>query len=177
MTMLRAVLRTRTFHAELYAMPGLLGEEAVTPLRHMPCRFDCPASLALARSLIADLQTHNRAWTERSAGVWPHVALADGTLVQVDGTAISSTRIANVRGVTVRASRVATAEQLRAVDAWLSDGPADALDVVPGVGVHVRRGGAWQVHPLPALPSPRADEFPLLLAFGLVSADASQGVE
>ncbi|MCO4762588.1 MAG: hypothetical protein KC502_13840 [Myxococcales bacterium] len=51
----RAAARTQHFDPRLAALPGALGERNVSTLRHLPCRFDCPASITLAEALLADV--------------------------------------------------------------------------------------------------------------------------
>ncbi len=51
----RAAARSASFHPWLGSLPGAFGAHAPTPLRHLPCRFDCAASLSLAEALYADL--------------------------------------------------------------------------------------------------------------------------
>lgn len=59
LAILRAHRRSGTWHPWLRAFGGPLGQETGSPLRHLPCRFDCPDSIALAAALLADLQRSN----------------------------------------------------------------------------------------------------------------------
>jgi len=82
---LRAHLRSKAWHPLLRAFGAGLGDETDSPLRHLPCRFDCPKSLALAEALVADLTTSNPRQAERYAAavVRPIVVAADGTVAQL----------------------------------------------------------------------------------------------
>ena len=53
----RAAGRSARYDPLLAAIPGALGVSAETTLRHLPCRFDCPASRRLADALLRDLAT------------------------------------------------------------------------------------------------------------------------
>lgn len=79
---LRAHRRSQAWHPLLRAFGGALGEQTSSPLRHLPCRFDCPDSLALARQLLADLRVRAPAQAQRydravPMALWLH---ADGRL-------------------------------------------------------------------------------------------------
>lgn len=50
----RAARRSRQFAPLLQTLATGMGEENATPLRHLPCRFDCQASLDLAIKLGGD---------------------------------------------------------------------------------------------------------------------------
>ncbi len=55
----RAAARTAAFDLLLAALGDRLGARSPSPLRHLPCRFDCAASVRLAGALLADLRTSN----------------------------------------------------------------------------------------------------------------------
>lgn len=57
--LLRATARTRTFHPHLRAFGGGRYEGTLSPLRHLPCRFDCGPSIELAATLLRDLERSN----------------------------------------------------------------------------------------------------------------------
>ena len=57
--LLRAHLRSRSHHHLLRVFGGALGSDTPSPLRHLPCRFDCDQSVAMAESLLVDLRTSN----------------------------------------------------------------------------------------------------------------------
>ena len=164
--LLRAALRTRSFDPALLSLPGLLGEEAGSVLRHMPCRFDCPASQGLAQTLLADLEVHNLQWIARATPARPHVALADGSLLVLEGTPQTPDEVVHVRKVDLRLSRDASPELRAALDDWTALLPIDAMACVPGVGLRMLRDGVWSILALPVPPVPRAAEFPVLLPFG-----------
>jgi hypothetical protein len=169
---LRAALRTRQFDERLTSLPGLLGEEARTPLRHLPCRFDCPASQALAETLLADLAQHNPDWTARQRAYRPEpiLLLADGTLVSLDAQAVAVDTVQEVRGMKVRLSHVASPELAARLAELQEIKDLQAIRVLPGVGLALQRGGVWQDWPLPLLEAPRAEEFPILLPFAPLDA-------
>ena len=56
---LRSADRSERYLRLLAALPQWHGQETASPLRHLPCRFDCAASLALAESLLRDLRSAN----------------------------------------------------------------------------------------------------------------------
>ena len=169
---LRAALRTRHFDSRLTSLPGLLGEEARTPLRHLPCRFDCPASQKLAETLLTDLAIHNPAWTarQRAYTAEPILVFADGTFVSLDGQAVSQTEVQTVRSVTVRPSRAATPEFAAKLLALQDMTDLEAIRIVPGDGLALQRAGIWHAWPLPQQTWPRAGEFPILLPFAQLQA-------
>lgn len=172
MPILRAALRTRKFHPDLLSLPGLLGEEARSPLRHMPCRFDCPASLALAQTLLADLAVHNPTWSARHAEQLPDqiVVFADGTLLRLQGIAETPEHVQQIRQVQPQPSQVASPQFLKWIQALPALGPLEALHVQAGIGLRVLHHETWHDLPLPpeTISLPRAQEFPLLLPFGLL---------
>ncbi|MBP47226.1 MAG: hypothetical protein CMH53_04750 [Myxococcales bacterium] len=53
----RAAARTGTYHRWLAALPGAFGVATKSTLRHLPCSFDCDASIELAGKLLADLES------------------------------------------------------------------------------------------------------------------------
>ena len=82
---LRAHLRSQAWHPLLGGFAAGLGEQSPSPLRHLPCRFDCPPSIDLAERLAADLRQRNPAFADRQdrapgRSLWLH---ADGRLVPV----------------------------------------------------------------------------------------------
>ncbi len=164
---LRAALRTRHFDARLTSLPGLLGEEARTPLRHLPCRFDCPASQTLVDALLADLAVHNPAWTARQQAyeAEPIVLFADGTCVSLHARAVARDEVRDVAAVIVRPSQVAAADFASQLATLPEMADLQALRVLPGRGLALQRAGVWQDWPLPPQTAPRAAEFPILLPF------------
>jgi hypothetical protein len=82
----RAAERTRTFHPLLRAFGGAAYEATASPLRHLPCRFDCPSSVELAAALIRDLERSNPALHGR----YQHAPVAD-LLVHADGSVVLAT--------------------------------------------------------------------------------------
>ena len=169
---LRAALRTRRFDARLTSLPGLLGEEARTPLRHLPCRFDCPASQQLAEALLTDLAQSNPDWTARQRSYQPEpiLLLADGTLVSLQAAAVTADEVRDVRGMTVRVSHVASPELAARLTELRDLADLQAIRVLPGIGLALQRGGEWQDWPLPLVEAPRAEEFPILLPFARMDA-------
>ncbi len=166
---LRAALRTRHFDARLASLPGLLGEEARTPLRHLPCRFDCPASSALADTLLADLAVHNPAWTarQRSYCAEPILLFADGTVVSLQANPVSRDEVDAVQSLVARPSQIAGSALVARLQTLQEMTDLEAIRVVPGQGLALRRHGVWQDWPLPPQDEPRAQEFPILLPFTL----------
>ncbi len=84
---LRAHLRSQAWHPLLRAFGAGLGEETASPLRHLPCRFDCSPSLALAQAIVADLRLISPAQAGRyeRAAVHPIRLDADGSLTPWHG--------------------------------------------------------------------------------------------
>ncbi len=82
---LRAHLRSRAWHPLLRAFGAGLGEQTSSPLRHLPCRFDCPQSVALAEAIVTDLRSSNpsQAALYEPAPVRPTVVDADGSVAEL----------------------------------------------------------------------------------------------
>lgn len=80
--LLRAADRTAAYHPLLRAFGQGLGDTTASPLRHMPCSFDCADSIALAEALMHDLATSNSPLhrTYETAPVADLVAQIDGTV-------------------------------------------------------------------------------------------------
>ncbi len=166
---LRAALRTQYFDARLTSVPGLLGEEAQTPLRHVPCRFDCPQSTALVETLLADLAVHNPAWfaQQQARAAEPMIVFADGTCLSLVARAVSREEVCEVRRVTLRLSQIAADGFAAQVTALSQMDDLTAIRVRPGHGLTLLRSGVWQDWPIPPQSAPRAAEFPILLPFTL----------
>ena len=75
LAILRAHLRTQVHHRLLDTLFSPTDTVLWTPLRHLPCRFDCTASLALARALLSD-------GPEPPAQAV--ILLQDGTIIRLD---------------------------------------------------------------------------------------------
>jgi hypothetical protein len=97
---LRAWLRSRHFDARLDTIAGALGRHYASPLRHLPCRFDCPASIALAERLGG-----------RRVDAVPAVVFADGGFLRLPGSKPDHT------------SRAVC--DVRTIDAQFASGPLD----------------------------------------------------
>lgn len=84
----RAAQRSRTFHPLLRAFGSTQYEQTASPLRHLPCRFDCDASIEIAGALIRDLERSNpELWTSyRNAPVADLVVNADGSVAVCEKT-------------------------------------------------------------------------------------------
>ena len=85
----RAAHRSRSFHPLLRAFGSAAYAETASPLRHLPCRFDCDASIELAGALLRDLERSNpplRA-AYRNTPVIDLVVREDGSITAANGGA------------------------------------------------------------------------------------------
>jgi tetratricopeptide (TPR) repeat protein len=167
--LLRAHLRTRRHDSLLDTLGGPATDALTTPLRHLPCRFDCPASLALAHALLRDLRLLHpaRAHQTETQPVHAVVVFADGSFLRVLGQPSGPTLI---EGVTSFASQIAAHASAEVRETLLAlEGPqpeGTALRVTPGIGVALRHGGVWRDLDLGlAAQGPMPSRFPLLLPF------------
>ncbi len=165
----RAHAASARFDARLSTFAGETGERNTSPLRHFPCRFDCPASIGLADALLADLRTSNPAWFGRHAASKPApvLAFADGSYLLIEGRCAPSpsgpatriTHILSISGCFLGAGTAAARlrPQIEGVQ---------ALDVLPGRGVALQGPDGWREVTLhgPA-DLARTAAFPLLLPF------------
>ena len=85
LAVLRAWLRTRRFDARLDVLAGPLGDAYRTPLRHLPCRFDCPASLRLHARLAPRRVAGPLASPPGTKAAAAVVVFADGSFVRLPG--------------------------------------------------------------------------------------------
>lgn len=82
----RAAARSRRFLAPLATLAGGLGHSNVSPLRHLPCRFDCAASVALATRLLDDQRALSGPSTADATCIArPALVGPDGTFAWLDG--------------------------------------------------------------------------------------------
>ncbi|MBI5608417.1 MAG: hypothetical protein HY902_06010, partial [Deltaproteobacteria bacterium] len=145
--LLRAARRSRQFAPQLGVLNALLGEACASPLRHLPCRFDCPASLALAQELDA------QPMAARPALVW-----RDGSFAWLDGRWDAGEQaVLNLRGL----EPVGLTEQSDAVwrELLAELQHASGLRCERGQ-VALLQGRAWQVRN-----DRQGVDFPLLLPF------------
>lgn len=164
----RAHAASTRFDARLSTFAGPTGERNHSPLRHFPCRFDCPASIALADALLADLRVSNPAWFARHAADRPAavVAFADGSYLLVDGQCDSpSGPITHIRAISGCFLGSDTAAARLRPQLGCAGG-VQALAVRPGRGIALQNGQGWHEVDL-AGPAglERAAVFPLILPF------------
>ncbi len=167
--LLRAHLRTVRHDALLDTLGGPATQALYTPLRHLPCRFDCPESLRQARALLADLRTLHpaRAQLAETQQVDAVIVLADGSFVRVAGQVQGPRDIETVTLLRTHVAAHATPtlrDSLASIEGSQPEGTA--LRVQPGRGVSVRVAGVWRELDLPMASEVRMIErFPRLLPF------------
>lgn len=143
----RAARRSRQFAPQLGVLNALLGQACESPLRHLPCRFDCPASLALAQALDAPTMQ------ARPALVW-----RDGSFAWLDGRWDAQAQsVVALRGVEPVGLTDQSDPAWRELVAELRQ--ADGLRRGRGQ-VALLHGQEWQVRT-----NRPDDDFPLLLPF------------
>lgn len=148
LTLARATLRSAHFDSRLATLAGILGESNPTPLRHLPCRFDCAASIALATQL-GEAGQHTTAR--------PALVLQDGSFAWLEGTWQPDEQVVDaVRAVHTVGWDPAALPWQRAFAAPLD---WDALRVAPGE-LQLRRAGTWA-----SVDSGQRPPFPLILPF------------
>lgn len=148
---LRAALRSKRFDPRCFTLVAGLGQPSASPLRHLPCRFDCPASLALASQL----------QPERPPA-WPVVVWADGSFAIVQGRLGESGEVVDV-----------VAADAFGFDPAYPQNSADRLAFANPLAwsTLMVRPGHLQFEPLPgaiAVPAshlPWSQRFPILLPF------------
>ena len=131
----RAARRSKRFEPLLYTLVADLGHAPPTPLRHMPCRFDCSDSLALA----------DRLGAVPVADPVNVVLVAGGAYVQCGG-------VAALRGTEWRITDAPFVQTYGFIDdprsrpRWQAvfDLRHLAIRVTPGYGFRVRIGQRWQ---------------------------------
>lgn len=167
--LLRAHLRTVRHDALLDTLGGPATQGLFTPLRHLPCRFDCPESLRQARALLTDLRTLHpgRAHLAETQQALPVIVLADGSFLRVAGQVQGPFDIEAVTAVSIHVAAHATGALRDSLAAMAGSQPdGTALRVEPGRGVSVRVAGAWRELDLPMASEVRmAERFPRLLPF------------
>lgn len=166
LALLRAAWRTKVFWPELDVLSVRPGAAGRSPLRHLPCRFDCPASLGLAQRLLAD-----RGGTARTPKPRAVLVLADGSLIGLDTTQPGSVSRNHVGSVDAATSAAHDLQQQAALGALADQWRGVELRVTTASAgqrvVQTRRGrGRWQTQQLPAVSGPLAEHFPLMLPFG-----------
>ena len=149
---LRAALRSKYFDPRCFTLVAGLGQPSLSPLRHLPCRFDCPASVHLAEQLQPE-----------APPAWPVIVWADGSFAIVQGQLGGDGGVSHVQGCQVFGfdpadshngmDRKAFAEPLRWTDLQVRAGLLQ-LDPAPG-----------QVS-VPPSNLPWSQQCPLLLPFG-----------
>ncbi len=159
----RAAWRSLRFDPLLDTLTVELGERNVTPLRHLPCRFDCPASLELAGRLLAG--TQRPVMQPKTV-----VVLATGEVVVIAGPGAVCERgqwrlpagFVRVHGTT------GLADELRSV---VGRGLA-RVSVAPGVGLTLvgRNGKTKLVGPGSGV---AANLLPAVLSFGASETEQS----
>lgn len=167
--LLRAHLRTTRHDALLDTLGGQATPGSETPLRHLPCRFDCPDSLAQARALWDDLRQRHplRVQQLESQPAQAVIVLADGSLVRVSGRLSAPGLIEDVTAWTRHLASVAP-DAVRNSLATLGTvpPPQTALRLESGVGLSVRERGQWRLLALsPEAEGPLPSRFPVLLPF------------
>lgn len=169
--LLRSWYRSQSFDARLDTLTGGLGDVTWSPLRHLPCRFDCRPSIDLAEKLNLDRQTYSPQWFAKWQARIPEavVAFADGSLLRVTGQLQAS----DAERTTVLAVARASVRLGGQADALRAGGLQELVDHLDWQGIiaqsgrplRVLRGGEWQEVPLPVDAAPFADRFPILLPF------------
>lgn len=165
--LLRAARRSLRFDKRLQVLGGGLGDPTASPLRHLPCRFDCPASLTLAEALLADLRVHHPLWLQQHAHhpTRPALVLADGSFLWLQGRLQAPGQVVDIAAVELHLGDEAPPDVADAARELAAE-PLTALTVLPGHGVRVLVAGVWMDRPLPVPPeTPLAERFPVLLAF------------
>ena len=164
---LRAAQRSQRFDRRCFTLIAGLGQANHQPLRHLPCRFDCNASIELASRL-------RGAEPDKAGGDLAVVVWADGSFAVLEGQIAGQDSIVNVSSCSVfgfdpgdpsqSADRQLFAaplawQTLRASPGQLQFAPPPRLEVVAAENL------------------PWAQEFPLLLLFpGPTNASVGQTV-
>ena len=153
---LRAALRSEFFDPRCFTLVAGLGQQSASPLRHLPCRFDCQAS----RELAIQLQPQPPA-------PWPVVVWADGSFAVIYGSWAGTGRVTDVRSCEVFGFDPSDAGASKDRSAFAEPLTWSALAVEAGRLTFDPEPGLAEVAGS-SLPS--SDMFPLLLPFG-ASAD------
>lgn len=152
---LRAAQRSQRFDRRCFTLIAGLGQANHQPLRHLPCRFDCAASIDLA----GQLGSREQGWAE---GDFAAVVWADGSFAVLEGQIGGQDSVVNVSSCSVFGFDPADPRQ--SADRRLFASPLNwqTLSASPG---------QLQVAPPPRLEVvaagnlPWAQQFPLLLLF------------
>lgn len=162
---LRAAQRSQRFDRRCFTLIAGLGQANHQPLRHLPCRFDCAASIELASRL-------RGAEPDKAGGDLAVVVWADGSFAVLEGQIAGQDSIVNVSSCSVFGFDPADLGQ--SADRQLFASPLNwqALSASPGC-LHFAPPPRLEV--VAAENLPWAQEFPLLLLFpGPSSASVGQ---
>ena len=164
---LRAAQRSQRFDRRCFTLIAGLGQANHQPLRHLPCRFDCTASIELASRL-------RGAEPDKAGGDLAVVVWADGSFAVLEGQIAGQDSIVNVNSCSVFGfdpgdpSQSADRQLFAAPLAWRS------LSASPG---QLRVAPPPRLEAVAAENLPWAQEFPLLLRFpGPTDASVGQTV-
>ena len=172
----RAAERSVAFEPLLDTLDGGAFASQRSPLRHLPCRFDCPASVALANQLLALAADVRQAGPAAAAEALREalppddvILLADGSLVRLrvdEAAAIEPGRWPAAWFVAVDAADPALSRQLPALNAdrQAPRGASISVSVEPGMGLRWRAENVERL--VGASPDcPWGERLPLTLPF------------
>lgn len=169
--LLRSWYRSQSFDSRLDTLTAGLGDLTWSPLRHLPCRFDCKPSIELAEKLNLDRQVCSPEWFAKWQARVPEavVAFADGSLLRVTGQLQAAdaqrTTVLAVAQASVRVGGQADALRAQVLQALVDHLDWQGMIARSGQPLRVLRGEAWQEVDLPADNAPFSDRFPILLPF------------
>jgi hypothetical protein len=170
LTLARAAARSRQFLAPLATLAGEFGHGQTSPLRHLPCRFDCAPSLDLANRLLADQAAQGRPPAALEAR--PALVGHDGAFVLFDGRWDEAAgAVVDITGCEIHGLPAAPPPWLRAFATQDGQTAAAAARTWTALrcdhdGVHVRDAGpASHWTRVAASQLVRGATFPLLLPF------------
>jgi hypothetical protein len=153
---LRAAQRSQRFDRRCFTLIAGLGQANHQPLRHLPCRFDCTASIELASRL-------RGAEPDKAGGDLAAVVWADGSFAVLDGQIADGNSVVHVRSCSVFGFDPADPSQSPDRRLFASPLSWQALSASPGL-LHFAPPPRQEV--VEAGNLPWAQEFPLLLLFG-----------
>ncbi|MSP90543.1 MAG: hypothetical protein EXR79_01870 [Myxococcales bacterium] len=162
---LRAWLRTRRFDARLDVLAGPMGAAYRTPLRHLPCRFDCRASLSLHARLARPSRRSATAEAGPRRTETVVVVFADGSFVRLPGARAEQAADGTCTLSGVGAWEPGLGSALRPYAAQVARGFGAASVVVRAGHLPVPVGTREQGPELDALAAAVQSPFPLVLPF------------
>lgn len=152
---LRAAQRSQRFDRRCFTLIAGLGQANHQPLRHLPCRFDCTASIELANRL-------RGAEPDKAGGDLAVVVWADGSFAVLEGQIAGQDSIVNVSSCSVFGFDPADPSQ--SADRRLFASPLNwqTLSASPG---QLQFAPPPRLEVVAAENLPWAQQFPLLLLF------------